>query len=175
MIQSYKETDYKEVIDLPDRLSFPHIEIIDETTDGELSKQFFPVPDDDSLIKHAWEITYKTINQQVVKEARRFLSIFQDMAAIFPQLGLDLYSLPHLFGFNVDDGSFLIEWIFSDFRIGFNFEQNLNDSSWYLVSNQKYGDINASGFLSIRDSRSLILWLLTFIILILLRTSELPH
>jgi hypothetical protein len=175
MMQYYQETDYKEVIDLPDRLNFPRIEAMDETTGSNLFKHFYPIPEDNSLIKSAWDITYKANNEQVVKEARRFLSVLQEMTAIFPHLGLDLDSVPPLYAFNVDDNSFLIEWIFNDFRIGFSVEQNINDSSWYLVSNKKYGVINASGYLSIKDSRSLILWLLTFVILILLRPSELPH
>ena len=72
--------------------------------------------------------------------------------------------LPSLQGFNVEDGSILIEWIFGDFRIGFNIEPNPNDSGWYLVSNKNLGEISASGYTSGIEIKNLILWLLNFIL-----------
>jgi len=36
----------------------------------------------------------------------------------------------------LEDGSLLIEWIFPDYRFGFSLENNLNESSYYFVSNE---------------------------------------
>jgi len=50
-----------------------------------------------------------------------------------------------------DDGSILVEWISSDFRIGFSIESILSDSSWYVISNSTLGDICESGYLFRED------------------------
>lgn len=68
-----------------------------------------------------------------------------------------------LYGFTSDDGSLLLEWIFDDFRVGFNLEQDPNKSSWYLVSKASAGGINASGYLHGINLQSLISWLVPFV------------
>jgi hypothetical protein len=40
-----------------------------------------------------------------------------------------------------EDGAILIEWVFSDVRIGLNIEKNKKESGWHVVSKQ----ITASG------------------------------
>ena len=166
MIQSYQETDSREIMVLPKNLKFSTLEVLDETIGGELLTQYFQIPDDASLIKRAWNITRRTENSDVVREARKLLSIIKDMMAIFPQMGLDLIYLPRLNAFNLDDGSVLIEWKFNDFRIGFGVEPNIKESGWYLVSNKNLGEISASGYISIKDVRGLIAWLFNFVFLI---------
>ena len=62
-----------------------------------------------------------------------------------------------------EDGSLLIEWTFEQFRIGFNFDNENSDSSWYLVSLENIGNINAYGSLSDVNEKT-ILWLINFAI-----------
>jgi len=190
MIDYYQETDSKVIFALPYELSTyseitsgfgsssssekyearteqlltypPSTEPSNETTGGSLIRCFFPIPEDSSLVRGAWDTIHQTENQQVAQEARRLLSIIQEMIASFQRFRFDLGYLPPLQAFNVDDGSVLIEWIFSDFRIGFSIEPNPEDSGWYLVSNKNLGEISASGYTSNIDIKTLVLWLLNF-------------
>ncbi len=47
----------------------------------------------------------------------------------------------------IEDGSVLIEWAFKDFRIGFSFEENSEESSYYFVTNSKLGEMCNSGLI----------------------------
>jgi len=174
MIQFYQETDSREIMVLPKNLKFNTIVGLDETIGGELLTHYFQIPDDGSLIKRAWDITRKTENPDVVREARKLLSIIKDMMAIFPQMGLDLIYLPRVNAFNLDDGSVLIEWKFNDFRIGFGVELNIEESGWYLVSNKNLGEISASGYITIKDVRGLVLWLFNFVFYIFNSPEHFP-
>lgn len=163
MIDYYQETDSKVIFALPDKLTYSlPVEPANETIGGSLNVYFSPLPEYSSLVRRAWDTIHQTENQEVAKEARRLLSIFQEMIASFHQFGFDLGYLPPLQAFNVDDGSILIEWIFSDFRIGFNVEPNPEDSGWYLISNKNLGEISASGYTSNIDIKTLALWLFNF-------------
>ena len=107
----------------------------------------------------------KTKNKEVAKETQKLLFIIQKTIFLFKHAGFDLSNVPPLHTINVDDGSVLIEWIFNDFRIGFSIEPNKEDSSWYLVSNKKLGEINISGYISTNiDIEMLISKLINFII-----------
>ncbi len=133
-----------------------------ETIGGSFKARFLLLPEYSSLVGCALDTIHQTENQYVAKEARKLLSIIQGAIASFKQFGVDLDYLPPLQAFNVDDGSVLIEWIFSNFRIGFNIEPNSEDSGWYLVSNENLGEISASGYTSSIDITLIVFWLLNF-------------
>ena len=160
MISYYQETNSEVIFASPPFLIEPTTETIGSSLDIYFSLQ----PEDSSLVKSARETTYQTENQKVAQETRRLLSIVQRAITSFQRFGVDLGHLPPLGAFNVDDGSVLIEWIFSDFRIGFNVEPDPDDSGWYLVSNKNLGEISASGYTSGAGLESLVLWLLGFIL-----------
>lgn len=162
-LEYVQETDSKVIFPMPERLLDSTIEPINETT-GELTINYFQVPESTSLVKPAWDITQKTTNPEVAKEARKLITIIQEMVSSFQEVGLDLCYLPPLHAFNVEDGSVLIEWIFPDFRIGFTVESDPEESGWYLVSDKKLGEISASGYISNMNIERLILWLLNFIL-----------
>ena len=118
-----------------------------------------------SLIIPAWGDVGQVEDEKVADEARRILSIIAETILIFQKRAVDLEHLPQLHAFDVQDGSILIEWIFDDFRVGFSIEPILSESSWYLVSNAKLGDIGKSGHISQDESetQNLILSLLNFV------------
>ena len=118
-----------------------------------------------SLITPAWGAVRQVEDEQVADEARRILSIIAETVLISQKRGVDLEHLPHLHAFDVQDGSILIEWIFDDFRVGFSIEPIPSESSWYLVSNAKLGDIGESGYISQDESetQTLMLRLLNFV------------
>lgn len=165
MTYYYQETDSKMIFPVPHKQSFPiPTEPINETVGRSLKRYYLPLPEELSLVKRAWAITRQTENQTLGLEARKLLSVIDEMIGSFQQFGFDLGYLPPLQAFNVEDGSILIEWIFRDFRIGFNIEPNPNDSGWYLVSNKNLGEISASGYTLGIDIKNIVLWLINFIL-----------
>ena len=124
-----------------------------------LSVQYLTTP--------AWSAVGQVENQKVADEARRILWTITETSLTFQSRGVDLDRLPQLHAFAVQDGSALIEWIFDDFRVGFSIESIPSESSWYLVSNAKLGDISVAGDISQNgfETQNLMLKLLTFIIL----------
>ena len=123
-----------------------------------LSVQYLTTP--------AWSAVGQVEDQKVADGARRILWIITETSLTFQRRGIDLGRLPQLHAFAVQDGSILIEWIFDDFRVGFSIEPIPSESSWYLVSNAKLGDISVAGDISQHTSETqiLMLKLLTFVI-----------
>ena len=54
----------------------------------------------------------------------------------------------------------LLEWIYPHWRIGFATDPNPKDSSWFLVSDDSAGGINASGSLLSADIDWIVNWLI---------------
>ena len=98
-------------------------------------------------VKQARSIIPQIKNEEVAKQVKYLLSIINGII-ISREREKDLSVLPPLRAHVEEDGSALIEWIFPDFRIGFNIEPSPEDSGWHLVSNKKLGDAIASGLLS---------------------------
>ncbi len=74
-------------------------------------------------------------------------------------------NIPKIKASELEDSSILIEWAFENWRIGFGIENEIEESSWHLVSNENLGNISASGYLTKVESRRIILWLLFFVAL----------
>jgi hypothetical protein len=72
-------------------------------------------------------------------------------------------NLPSLIISLLEDTSVLVEWGFKDFKIGFSFELNDEESSWYIVTNDKFQDANASGRLIFDSCKELLLSMLRFV------------
>lgn len=160
-----QETDSKSIFQIPDEVikySFSFLQE-NQTTGSSIHHNFFPVTIEANIIDGAFNTLKQFQNQEIVKIAKNLLFTIQKIVNKSQQYGIDLYYLPPLHTFPVDDGSLLIEWIFEDFRIGFSLEQNKSESSWYLVTNPKIGEISASGYLSNGDNEKIVIWLLNFI------------
>jgi hypothetical protein len=70
----------------------------------------------------------------------------------------NIHGLLPLWAIILDDGSLLIEWVSPHWRMGFRIELNQEDSSWNLVSDKVFGEVNAFGDLIGVNLN----WLLTF-------------
>jgi len=68
--------------------------------------------------------------------------------------------LPPIHAFTPEDGSLLIEWTATHWRIGFSVEQDTKDAGWYLVSDELAGNIRAYGNLAGVDVPWLVKWAL---------------
>lgn len=102
------------------------------------------------------------IETQVSAKAQDILRIIQEMIELFQRRGFELDHLPPLHASAGADGSIMVEWAFSDFRIGLSVDPVPDDSSWYLVSSESLGAIAASGYLSGIELQKLLLWLVSF-------------
>ena len=143
-----------------------HLDDRDETYSDHPDLRFLPLSVQ-NLITPAWNAVGQVKDQRVADEARKILLIIEKTIFIFQKRGVDLGHLPQFYAFDVQDGSILIEWIFDDFRIGFSIEPIPSESSWYLVSNAKLGDISVARNISqdAFDTHNLMLKLLAFVIL----------
>jgi hypothetical protein len=165
MMEYLQETDSKIVFNQPGDVwvEFPDI-TVNETVGRNLYTRYFPLFQESSIVKRAFEILEYTENPDVAREAKILLSQIQDVLQNLQIFGFDLDYLPELKAFNVDDGSVLLEWVLSDFRLGFSLEIDPQESGWYLVTNRKLGEISASGYISKDNNNSLILWLINFLL-----------
>ena len=158
-----QETDSKMVIPVSDNpISFP-ITFENQTYGGELFYNFIPLSTGTNLIDRALEPLRENENPEISARARETLKSIQEKIDTLIKYKIDILYLPKIRAFNVDDGSILLEWIFEDFRIGFSIEPIDAESSWYLVTSQKYGEISASGYISDINFKNIILWLINFI------------
>ena len=140
-----------------------HLDDTDETYSGHLDLRLPPLSVQ-YLITPAWNAVGQVADQRVADEARNILLMIEKTILIAQSKGVDLGHLPQLHAFDVQDGSILIEWIFDDFRVGFSIEPIPSESSWYLVSNAKLGDISVARNIPQDefDTHNLILKLLAF-------------
>lgn len=151
--------------DEPEKFHLPLFRPLhDETIGRELYRHFLPLLHESSLLREAWITINQTTHYEIATEARKLLSVFQEIFSMFRDFDIDLGHLPPLHAFNTDDESLLIEWIFRDFRVGFTLEVKQEESGWYLVSNKNLGEISASGYISNIDVKKLVLWLFNFVL-----------
>ncbi|HPJ82086.1 MAG TPA: hypothetical protein PL103_07715 [Saccharofermentans sp.] len=61
-----------------------------------------------------------------------------------------------------DDKSVLLEWIFTDFRIGFLIYEATDRSVWYIVTNQNLEEFSKTGYLTHTSLRSTLDFLLQY-------------
>ena len=137
----------------------------DQTYSGHADLRFPPLPVQD-LITPAWRTVASVKDDTVANVCTRILQIMAESIMFFPTSGFDLGHLPRLHAFDVEDGSLLIEWIVDDFRIGFGVEPIPSESSWYLVSNARLGDINLAGDIPKNEleTQDLMLRLVNFVV-----------
>lgn len=133
-----------------------------ETIGGNLVICHSPLAKGSSLIQQAWRTIQRVGNQEIKKQAERILTMIQETAATMQEAGYDLSHLPPLRAFPDDDGSVLIEWIFNNFRVGFNIEPDPEESGWYLVSDMNLEGYNISGNVSDANLRRVIPSLVQF-------------
>ncbi|MGD1007432.1 MAG: hypothetical protein ABR980_09410 [Ignavibacteriaceae bacterium] len=104
-------------------------------------------------------------NTSVKKQVESFLNRFQSILSYNKGYLTDLGKLPPLkIVPNVHDESVLVEWIFKNFRIGFSFEKNESDSSWYIVAQNEINTSNSFGKINNEKIDGLLNSFLIFVI-----------
>lgn len=128
------------------------------TASSGISENYLDILAERPITKQANDFLKNIDNRALVVQAEIILAIIQ-REVIKANTSIEL---PPIAAFSGEDGSLLLEWIFPDFRIGFNLEVDDKDRGWYLASKPTAGGIIASGFLDGVNLPSLITWLISF-------------
>jgi hypothetical protein len=100
---------------------------------------------------------------QVGKTANNILNIIDQIVYKTPILSNDINILPPLRASISEDGSFSLNWISPDYRVGFDIEKDPKESSWYIITTKRLNETGAYGDLSDKNSFEITLKLLNFI------------
>lgn len=124
----------------------------DATTGSSDEIRSYPFLGESNPVKEAQDIIPKIKNKIVAEQTEKLLLIIQKIVNHLKYSRPDLKDLPKLILNIEENGAASIEWIFPDFRIGFNLETNHEESGWHLISNKKLNEITMSGQLKNLDS-----------------------
>jgi hypothetical protein len=138
-------------------------EVSDVTSDINGEPESLSFGGESGLLREAREVISRVENASLAKQTEKLLSILGQMMQAIKKERPELSDIPRLHAHIDEDESVLIEWIFPDFRVGFNIEPDPEDSGWHLVSNKKVGEITASGQLT--NTGEIVAALLDFILL----------
>ena len=147
MTNSSQETDPRQALCDSTRYSIPAA-MSDVTTGVGGQTGSFPLYGGSDPVSQARSIVSKIEDPCVAEQVKRLLFVIDRLIEAARHLRADLRHIPPLHAYQSEDGSVLVEWIFPDFRIGFNIESNQEDSGWHLVSNKRLGEVTASGQLT---------------------------
>ena len=164
MIRCTQRTDSKTTCELSEEHSAKSTDSISETRVEPSKKYFSLLPEYSILLGKTWKVGTEARNPSVAKQTRSLLLAMQNTMSAFEKWGFELGAAPSLKAYEDDDDSVLVEWIFTNFRIGFTIEPNPKESGWYLVSNKKIKERRAYGPLLKATLDKNLLWLLNFII-----------
>lgn len=117
----------------------------DVTSDIEGQPNNFQLRRESNPVKQARGVIPQIENADVAKQLDRLLLIINAILNVIEKKRTDLSCIPPLHAYVEDDGAVSVEWIFPDFRIGFNIEPNPDDSGWHLVAGKNLGDKTESG------------------------------
>jgi hypothetical protein len=129
---------------------------------GDYVPYLYNLPSYFNILKEANLSIAKAHNPDVRKHTEEFIAVLQRVLLKVRNSINTSSNLPPLKFRLLEDDSVLIEWIFKDFRIGFSFEPNSDDSGWYLVSNDNLNEVSTSGPLKDELLEPLFVNLLTF-------------
>lgn len=141
--------------------SFPPV---NKTIGGFQRRKYHQISIENNLLCNAFELVNSLENIEQKQFANNLLEGISTNIRKFRLSGYNLKYLPTIQASFVEDKSILFEWIFDDFRVGFNIECDYKHSSWFLVTSKKYDEYFGSGYLSEFDNDELIICFLDFII-----------
>jgi hypothetical protein len=152
-----KDLEYDLTID-PSIINLPESHDIEElkseyflTSSGSTSQHNYQakLPDHLNIIRNLDLSILEKCDPNIKSSVLEFVQVFQDLI-IINLINLNKSGhLPSLILNILDDGSALLEWGFKDFKIGFSFERVIEDSTWYLVANEKFQDASVNGRLDL--------------------------
>lgn len=129
---------------------------------GDLGDYIYRFPSNCDILRDADFGNPTNDNVKTIQSVHFFVTVLQNVL-LKNRINIRRSSLLPPLKFRwLEDNSALIEWIFKDFRIGFSIEPDIEESGWYLVSNNNLQEISASGVLQFETLEFLIINLLNF-------------
>jgi hypothetical protein len=113
-------------------------------------------------VRPARKVIPQIQNTSVLEQVDTLLSTLRNILTAIQRVRGDLDHIPPLRASLAEGDSVLIEWVFPDFRVGFNIEPNPENSGWHLVSNKNLDELTMSGRL--RDVQEVVASLVDFIL-----------
>jgi len=138
-----------------------HFNLEDLTKSAKEQANVYGLRGESNPTRQARDIFSQIQNPSVAEQLSKLLSTIYILFRATPREAREMSSIPPLRAHVDEDGSVLLEWIFSDFRVGFNIEPNPDDSGWHLVSDKTHNVYTASGQLG--DMNEVITFLLNLI------------
>ena len=132
-------------------------------TAGRGFKKLFIADEVYRIVKPALKGVSNIKANNVAKQATDMISDIMDFIINLRSRNVDISRMPPLHAVALEDDSFLIEWIFSKYRIGFALERNKRESIWYLLSTIEKTNVEESGMLSRADNKKLLAKLISFV------------
>jgi len=118
------------------------------------SETIFPASS--SIVSNVWDKVSLLSNDEVKSEIKVILYSFVDAESKFKNISNSAASKPlHISVENQDN--VLLEWIFEDFRLGFDVSNTPEGSTWFYVTNEKFGLNSLCGYLDDIDIPSFVL------------------
>ena len=137
---------------------------INSSINNTSSPYFYSLPYDIDIFREVNQGIYAIENSEVKLRTLFFISSFQQIFMNNRKIIESFGQLPPL-NFNIQsDQSVIIEWIFANFRIGFCFEIEEEESSWYIVSNKYLDEKSYSNYLNKMNVEILIYNILNFVL-----------
>ena len=133
-----------------------------DTSAGCHERESFQFDDDINPTKKAAGIIPHIEDPAVAQQVVVLLSSIYAMTNLMRQRGYEFFNLPQLHASKDEDGSVIIQWIFPDFRIGFNLESNPSESGWHLISSSNLNGVTWSSQLT--DVQKAVSTVLEFVI-----------
>lgn len=62
------------------------------------------------------------------------------------------------------DDSIFLEWIFKDFRIGFSIEDEIDESTWYIITNVNLEEFTKSGYINKKNYCDIVFKIIKYVL-----------
>jgi hypothetical protein len=135
------------------------------TASGTMIQQNYQIklPDNLNIVRAFNYKLLENVDENIKSSVNQFIQIFQNLLYINSNRFKSSGHFPSLILNILEDGSALLDWGFKDYKIGFSFEKDSVDSSWFFVANEKFQDYSASGKLDLSTLENFLASILMFV------------
>ena len=79
-------------------------------------------------------------NEDLARRAGELVDLVEAFIKVFATIGRDLGSVPPLLATQPEEGSISLEWASPNFNVGFNVEENSEESGWHIAVSRTPGE-----------------------------------
>jgi len=121
------------------------------------------LPEKLNVFKNVLPKIDKIENDSVKSQVIYFIQVFEEILISRQQQINSIGQLPVAMLNIENDGAVLLEWGFRDFKIGFSFELNEKESSWFIVTKNSNQDFASSSEMPVENIPALASHLISFV------------